>query len=331
VITRRSLLYSGLCAAAISPPLIRSFAAAEQFDPNRRQPPWRHDVASSQTISAGSSKIQIDFAAGDLKLSPDKIAQIVHWVTRASQAVTAYFGRFPVPVYRIMVIPSSGGGIHGGTTWGNVGGSPAFTRVSIGEDTTVDDFNTDWIMTHEMIHTALPSLPDDNHWFEEGTAVYIEPIARVQAGQMRPDHVWIDMVKNMPQGQPHDGDQGLDRTHGWGRTYWGGAGFCLHADVEIRKATHNRQSLQTALRGVTASGHNISKDEDILPVLAVADKATGTQTLTTLYKKMSDNPVSVDFDDLWHQLGVTVVKDTVTFDPKAPLAYIRESIFAPLS
>ena len=27
---------------------------------------------------------------------------------------------------------------------------------------------------------AFPSLPDDQHWMEEGLATYVEPIARVE-------------------------------------------------------------------------------------------------------------------------------------------------------
>ena len=42
------------------------------------------------------------------------------------------------------------------------------------------------------------------------------------------------------------GGFGLDNTHTWGRTYWGGAMFCLLADVEIRRRTHNRRGLQDA-------------------------------------------------------------------------------------
>ena len=41
----------------------------------------------------------------------------------------------------------------------------------------------------------------------------------------------------MPKGLPQAGDQGLDNTGTWGREYWGGAMFCLLADIEIRKAT----------------------------------------------------------------------------------------------
>ena len=45
------------------------------------------------------------------------------------------------------------------------------------------------------------------------------------------------MMRDMPKGLPQAGDQGLDNTATWGRKYWGGAMFCLLADIEIRKAT----------------------------------------------------------------------------------------------
>ena len=66
---------------------------------------------------------------------------------------------------------------------------------------------------------------------EEGMATYIEPIARAQIGRMTPERVWGDFVRDMPQGLPQAGDQGLDGTPTWGRTYWGGAIFWLLADV----------------------------------------------------------------------------------------------------
>ena len=67
----------------------------------------------------------------------------------------------------------------------------------------------DWTMTHEFVHTAFPSLPDDNHWMEEGLATYIEPIARVQAGFLTPEKIWGDMVRDMSKGEPGPGDRGL--------------------------------------------------------------------------------------------------------------------------
>ena len=85
---------------------------------------------------------------------------------------------------------------------------------------------------------------------------------------------------------PQAGDRGLDNTDTWGRKYWGGAMFCLLADIEIRKATGNRLGLQDAMRGVIAAGGNHEQDWPIERVLATADKAVGVDVLTRLHNEM---------------------------------------------
>lgn len=50
----------------------------------------------------------------------------------------------------------------------------------------------------------------------------MEPIARAQIGGLSLERVWGDMMRDMPQGLPAAGDEGLDNTHTRGRTYWGG-------------------------------------------------------------------------------------------------------------
>ncbi len=319
MIDRRRLLFTGLGLAASSVLSSRLLKAVEAF-----QPPWRQPVASSQTLNIGGATLTIDLGTGNLDLPHDAI---ILWVRRAAEAVTKYYGRFPIASTRVLILPSSGSGVHNGTTWGNVGGSPAFTRIRVGEHTTSDQLRDDWMMTHELLHTGLPSLPDQNHWLEEGIAVYVEPIARVQAGQLAQELVWRDLIRDMPQGNPAEGDQGLDRTHTWARTYWGGAGFCLLADIELRKQTKNRQGLQQALQAINAAGGNIAHDWPIERTLQTGDAATSTQVLTQLYNRMSNNPVPIDFNNLWLQLGVSPTGSTATLNPKAPLAAIRQAIF----
>src|SRR5262245_9819474 len=139
---------------------------------------------------------------------------------------------------------------------------------------------------------------------------------------------WRTFIRDMPKGQPAPGDEGLDNTHTWGRTYWGGAMFCLVADVRIRERTGNRKSLQDALRGVLNGGGDISKDWDIERALALGDKATGTHALRDLYRQMRDKPSPVDLDQLWKKLGVELKEGKVSFNDKAPQAGIRKAIAA---
>lgn len=287
-------------------------------------PGWNAPIASTESILTSGGEIQVDFAEGPLDLTP---AQILPWIQRAVHAITVYYGRFPVARARILILPvADRTGVLQGTTWGDMHGVPGFTRIRLGQHTTIHDLSEDWMMTHELDHMAFPSMPDDQHWMEEGLATYIEPIARVQAGELSAAQIWNDMLDGMPKGEPEPGDQGLDRTHTWGRTYWGGALFCLVADVEIRKQTGNRKGLQDALRAIVAKGGTIDQDWTLPQALDVGDKATGTRVLTEQYKQWSQSPSPVDLPKLWKDLGVAHGPEGAVFDAHAPLAAIREAI-----
>jgi hypothetical protein len=288
--------------------------------------PGSEPVASTQTLQIGGAAVQVDFASGNLDLPQTKI---LPWIDRAARAVSTYYGKFPVARMRILIVPAAGqSGVLQGTTWGNMRGFPSFTRIRLGQHTSEQELAEDWTMTHELVHSAFPSLPDNQHWMEEGLATYIEPIARVQTGELTAKQIWADMVAGMPKGEPAPGDQGMDRTHSWGRTYWGGALFCLVADVEIRRATKNQKGLQDAMRAIVAAGGTIDRDGVLPQAFAVGDKATGTTVLTNMYAKWSQSPTPVDLPALWRELGIESHGGSVDFNPDAQFAKVREAVTA---
>ena len=303
---------------------------ASQIDSPRRGygPPWRSQVTSSQSIHVGGATIQIDFAPGPLDLSK---GDVVQWIETAARAVSKYYGKFPVTHARVLVVPiADKRGVLTGTTWGGVDGFPAFTRMRLGQHTKAQTLTSDWTMTHEFVHTALPSLSPEHHWLEEGLATYVEPIARAQHGTLSPEQVWGGMMRDMWQGEPRPGEAGLDQTDTWANTYWGGALFCLVADVSIREKTGNKKGLQDALRGILAAGGSISDSWPIRKVLDIGDQATGTSVLSNLYKKMGNAPSApVDLNLLWKRLGVRSNNGKVEFDNHATLAHIRQAITSP--
>lgn len=249
---------------------------------------------------------------------------IQQWIRRAAQAVIAYYGAFPVNAVQLRVQPAAGKkGVFGGTTFGS---TPARIRVSVGVDTTQEQFDNDWVLTHEMVHLAFPSLPRPQHWLEEGLATYVEPIARVQTGQLSSARFWTEFARDLPQGLPADGDQGLDHTHTWGRTYWGGALFCFWAELQIREQTQNRHGLQSALRGVVKLGGTVNKEWPLADALQIADKATGVSVLTNLYAQWKAAPVAPDLNQVWQKLGIVLRNGAVTFADAAPLAETRKAI-----
>ncbi|MBS1801790.1 MAG: hypothetical protein JST28_00405 [Acidobacteria bacterium] len=280
-------------------------------------------IVDSRAVKVRGAVLQVDFAEGKL----DEPDAVVRRIQSAASAIVAYYGSFPVKRVRILVVPVAGrSGVVQGTTWGDMAGFPGMTRLRIGEHTTDADLREDWTTTHELVHMGFPTLPDDQHWMEEGLAVYVEPLARVMSGELTAARVWHDMMRDMHQGQPGESDEGLDHTHSWGRTYWGGAMFCLVADVAIREQTHNRKGLQDALRAIVEHGGTIDHEWDMPKALAVGDAATGTHVLTEQYAKWKDKPVTVDLGALWAELGVKFDGDQVMLVANAPRASIRERI-----
>jgi hypothetical protein len=279
------------------------------------------DVTS--TLLVGGSKIDVKIEAGEMKLTHQ---ELLHWVQSAAEAVVVYYGRYPVPLVRVRIIPTDGSGVGHGQTFGYDGG---LIKIRVGKQTQAAELANDWMLTHEMVHLSFPSMADHHHWIEEGIAVYVEPIARIQAKQMSAQQMWADLVRDMPKGEPQEGDRGLDHTHSWGRTYWGGALFCFVADVEIHKQTHNQKGVQDALRGILDAGGDITHDWELVRALKIGDQATSTEVLSDLYTKWKDNPVEVDLASLWKQLGIVADGRSVRLLDDAPLAAVRCAITAP--
>lgn len=277
--------------------------------------------ASGGQIKIGGGKIDVVFESND----PDfPRALALEWIANAARAVTKYYGRFPVDHLAIRIRAVAGDRIGSGNTFGTRDGG--VITASVGRSTTATHFNSDWLMTHEMVHLAFPSVADEHHWIEEGLATYVEPIARVKIGNLSARQVWSDVVRDLPQGLPEADDRGLDFTHTWGRTYWGGALFCLLADLEIHRRTANAKGLEDALRGILEAGGSIAEDWDLERALRTGDRATGVPVLEELYSQMRDAPHPVDLDQLWRQLGIERRGETLVLHDDAPLAAVRKSI-----
>lgn len=264
--------------------------------------------------------LSVGFAPGKLDIGN---ARILEWIRHSAMVVGEYYGKFPVSSARILVVPVAGAGVRTGQSFGYRG---AATRVIVSSATTQAQLDDDWVLIHEMIHFAFPQVEDEHVWIQEGLSTYVENIARVQAGARNASDVWRELVQQMPQGLAQPGDEGLDHTHTWGRTYWGGALFCLLADVEIRKRTHNKFGLQDALRAIVKAGGVTTTDWPLDRAFKIGDEAVGLKVLEELHDQLKDAPGHLDLDVLWRQLGIRVEDDGIAFDDSAPLAAIRKRI-----
>jgi len=309
-VRRSSRLASKFRTAALAL-LIVALAAATAFPANEM----------TSTIVIGNSRIDVNIESGATQASKEDLMKWVRW---AAESVTAYYGRFPVPQLLLRIVPSDGKGVRSGRTFGRENGG--FITIHVGKDAQSSDLARDWMLTHEMVHLSFPSVAENHHWIEEGIATYVEPIARVRAGHFDANQMWFEVMRDLHQGLPAAGDEGLDHTHTWGRTYWGGALFCFLADIEIHRETGNKKGLEDALRGILNAGGDIRYDWELEKALTVGDEATGVSVLRNLYAKMKDQPYDADLPALWTQMGIERDGNAVKFLDTAPLAKTREAI-----
>jgi hypothetical protein len=277
---------------------------------------------TSEAVTVGSSILCLRIE----NPTPARVRLLQAWVRRSADIVAQYYGRFPASLVQLDLGMMNGDGVGGGHTI-NEGGLTI--HVDVGRDATPERLVDDWVLVHEMVHLALPEIGRRHDWLAEGLAVYVEGVARAQAGNRAVADVWAEDRRSMPQGLPRTGEGGMDQTPTWARKYWGGALFCLEADVQIRQRTDNRLGLQAALRAVLGATGGYAAERDIADVLHIGDAATGTRVLEELYDRERATPVTPALDSLWRELGVPQNPLTEPFDDQAPLAAIRIAITRP--
>jgi hypothetical protein len=281
------------------------------------------ETTSAVTIEVAGSRLRIE-PRGDPPVAAN--AELTEWVRRSAAIVSRYYGYFPLDAVTVRITIVDGTRVITGHA--NAWPQPVID-VAVGRQVKAAALQGDWILVHEMIHLALPDVGEEHSWLAEGLATYVEGVARVQAGNMTVESLWSEYVAQMPKGLPSATDRGLDHTHTWGRTYWGGALFCLQSDVRILSETRGRLGLRDALRAIGHQSGGMRSDWPIAKVLYLGDEATGTHVLSSLYLAMRDSATAPDLSTLWQQLGIEIHGDQLRFTDAAPLAAVRRSITAP--
>jgi len=280
-------------------------------------------VALEDVVAVTGGRISVAISGERLRAQR---ALLLEWVAYSATAVADFYRRLPVPQVQLALIETGGAKVDGGRAFG--GAQPAI-NVRVGSGVDAAALRRDWVLVHELIHLALPQMSRHQHWLEEGLAVYVESLARVHAGQLSEDFVWRGFLKGMPHGLPKPGDRGLDNTPSWGRTYWGGALFCLLADIEIRRRTAQRKSLRDALIGLLDAGLDMRLKAPMSLVVRSADAATGVPAFAETWALMGEQPQPASLAPLWRSLGVSLHGGALRYDDAAPQAAMRRALLAP--
>jgi hypothetical protein len=285
------------------------------FGPMRR---YRIDVPGR-----GPNKAKLDVAI--LGSAPYAMSDstIRTWVEESANVTVPLFGRFPVDRATLFVVPAKG---ESEVVFGKVLSlAGASVVVVVGDRMPDGATHKDWVLVHELFHLGFPTFRGEGRWLGEGLATYYEPILRARAGWTTDAEVFRQFARNMPRGQgPRGSNAGLSMRDDLDTIYWGGALFCLAADVRIREETKGKRSLDDVLRAALERGGDATHVWTVRDVVDLGDRVTGTSVLSEMYERYAARGERIDLETLMSSLGV--VAEGRDPDDSRPLSWIRREI-----
>jgi predicted metalloprotease with PDZ domain len=115
----------------------------------------------------------------------------------------------------------------------------------------------------------------------------------------------------------------MHENQGYMRVYWSGAWYFLTADLELRRRSRGRQSLDTALRAlnVCCADRKLSAREIARRLDAVADETL----FLPLFEEVVSRRALPAFEDQFMSLGINVHSGEVVLDETHESASLRRS------
>jgi hypothetical protein len=253
----------------------------------------------------GASEIELAVLPG---LSSRTRAQLVPWARAALEATASLSGALrprvqlvvlPVPEGRSQPVP------FGMMTRG--GGASAGLLVSA--DAEPEALLRDWVLVHELSHLFLPFVARSDAWLSEGLATYYQEVLRVRAGLLEQEQAWRRLLEGA--GKARTLARSLTReseevfsTHAFAPVYWGGATFWLWVDVELRRRSGGRVSLDSVVAALARCCTQSVEPWSAERIVALIDQETGDSVASEALSQIARTPRFPDLTELFVRLGV---------------------------
>ena len=292
-------------------------------------------IHASETVTGATLQIEIRQPI-DERIDERKAAELVEWIRSTADNINLTYGRFPNPAPRIIVIPTTrrswGGGsavIYGQVTRWN----QETVELFVNPDRPIEEFYKDWTATHEFSHLMLPLLRQRYRWISEGFATYYQNVLMSRAGHYTPELAWQRLSEGFERGRasrpelsPNDAaTAGIRRARM--KVYWSGAAVALLADIELRRRSAGKESLDTVLGELQAcclpsrrlwTGHRL---------FGKLDSFLDTPVFMPLYRQYADTDGFPRMAPVLADLGVAINDDgTVTLLDSGSLVEVRDAI-----
>lgn len=285
------------------------------------------------TIEAHGATVTVAILDGPLRASRSGIRR---WLEAAVGAVAQLYGTFPVDQVEAIVQPVRGDGVQFGLVQRGGGASILFF---LGQEAEDGGLPGEWVAVHELSHLVLPFVARDDAWLSEGMATYYQNVLRARARHMSAARAWEETLDGFERGRADDPRRSLaactarmHRDQDYSRVYWAGAAIMMLADVELRRSSGGRRSLDRALAGLRGCCPDRTELFSAAELFQRLDRETGTHVFETLRRRWVGSTAFPEVGPVLRALGVKPASTEgggARFDDQAPLAAIRDAIMAP--
>jgi hypothetical protein len=254
------------------------------------------------------------------------------WIAAAARAQASLFGSFPVARAQIVVKPvASDQAVPFGETLR--GGGPAVVLFP-GDETTDAALASDWVAIHEFTHLGMPAIAESDAWLAEGFVSYYQCVLRRRAGFVDERAAWQELVDGFARGRAAHGATTLgdesatmNHAHAFPAVYWGGAALALALDVELRRTSDGRRSLDDAMREIRRAFGGRTSEVAASEIVAHLDAWLGRPMFSDVTSRALASKEFPATDETLARLGVVVEDGRVTrIDDAAPDAAVRRGI-----
>ena len=284
----------------------------------------------TETIAGAELRVVLPNSIDAVKLEP-----FIPWVRATAENLAGAYGVFPNPYTNIFLIPigNYGWDSDSAVSFGRVvrdGGETI--ELMINHNRPIEQFYSEWTPIHEFSHLMLPYLRREQRWVSEGFAQYYQNVFLARAGEHSARDAWQKIYAGLERGResapgmsPNEAARAPMRDTRM-KVYWSGASIALMADVELRRRSNGRESLDSVLGQLQQcclpSTYAWSGPE----LFRKLDEFVAEPFLLDLYRQYANANDFPDARPLLEQLGIVVRDGQVDLDDAAALASIRQAI-----
>jgi hypothetical protein len=314
---------------------IRQESALPGFRLDRTPIEWRDLTAfgyfEARDVRAGGAILRMAVLDADEPANSDDMSG---WIHEAASAVSALYGRFPLQHPQVLVVPI--GAQSEAVPWAQVlrGGGTA-AHFFIDQNRPLSEFRNDWTATHELSHMLLPYVGRGDAWLSEGFASYYQNVLRARAGMVSEQVAWQKLYAGFGRGRRDSGDKTLAyvsanmrESGGYMRVYWSGAAIAMMADVELRRRSKGRLSLDIAMAELAKCCLPGDRTWSAKEVFSRLDLITGDDVFMSLYKQNVNSRHFPEISDTSAQLGITEREDRLHLSSAEDALALRAAIMS---